>query len=278
MPSVLRIAGVFLLVGCCLEGRGAELMPPALERTISMLTGESLMPQASVLRIAGEAVYQVSVSSGGVPRNWILDAAGVPLHVQLLDREIPGPIRAILQNEARAGQKVISFARTYEEGKVVYEAEVGSLTAHTNITFSQEGKIISREVPPSALPLLIKKVLNKRFQGIKMEHCFRSEEDGDVYFTVTLPDPEKPRWITFDADGDIETETTRILAVDLADPVREAVQAALHLPGPLGAESSVRILKNTSEDGVVFEIWAFSEGKIKIFWVKPDGTVLDSAP
>ena len=173
---------------------------------------------------------------------------------------------------------MISFERTYEEGQIVYEAEVGSLTVHTNITFNQEGKIISREVPLSALPPLIKKVLNKRFEGFKMGLCFRSEEDEDVYFTVTLPDPVTPRRVTFDTDGDIEVETTRILAVDLADSVREAVQTTVHLPGPLGAESSVRILKHTSEDGVVFEIWAFTEGKIKIFWVKPDGKVSGSAP
>jgi len=278
ISSVLRFAGVFLVVVCCLKARGEGVIPPALERTIGVLTAESPMPQASVLQIAGETVYQVSLLAGGVPRNWILDAAGVPLHVQLLDREIPGPIRAILQNEARAGKKVISFARTYEEGQVVYEVEVGSLTAHTNITFSQDGKIISREVPLSALPPLIKKVLNKRFQGLKIEHCFQSEEDGDVSFTVTLPDAVTPRWVTFDADGDIEEETIRILAVDLVDAVREAVQTKLHLPGPLGADSSVRILKHTSEDETVFEVWAFTEGKIRIFWVKPDGTVSDSAP
>jgi len=276
--SVLRVAGMFLVEICNLEARGAEVIPAGLERTISVLAAESPMPEASALQIAGETVYQVSVSAGGVPREWILDAAGVPLHVQLLDREIPSAIRIILQNEVRAGKKVISFARTYEEGQIVYEAEVGSLTAHTNITFSHAGKIISREVPLSALPPLIKKVLNKRFPGCKMEHCFRSEEDGDVYFTVTLPDAVKPRWVTFDTDGDIEVETSRILAADLAEPVREAVQATLHLPGPLGPGDSVRILKNASEDGVVFEVWAFSEGKIKIFWVKPDGTVFDAAP
>jgi hypothetical protein len=269
---------LFLLLASHQAHPTAEGVPSPLLRTISALAPETPAPQPSAVKIAGETVFEVFIPHRGTARKWILDAAGVPLHVQLLESEIAGPIRAILQKEAGAGHPLLSLARTYEGGKVVYEAEVGTQANQTNITFSAEGKIISREISITALPQAVRRALNKRFQGAKKERCYRGEEDGDVFFTVTLPDPEKPRWITFDSDGDIEDETSKISLEELPAPVREAIQIRLHVQGVLGPEESVRVLKTTSEDGTVFEIWAFHEGKIQIFWVTPDGVVSDLAP
>ena len=148
-----------------------------------------------------------------------------------------------------------------------FEAEISGAKGAKTFGFYADGRPQSSEVSSTELPQRIAKVLKKRFSGSLPDKCFQSEEEGVAYFTVGLPRPNGPLWLTFDADGALSEQEERI---DWSEAPAALQNALLE---KLSTREHCRITRTTEGDHATFEIWVYTPEKLEIYSGSQDGTL-----
>jgi hypothetical protein len=249
----------------------AELPLPVQSTLESLAKGATLSPAATA-NVMGETLFEVRIKREDSERRWTLDANGVPIYVSILPTEAPEPVRKAIQQLGPKAGTLVSILRSYEEGKIVYEAIflVGRLRLVT--TLDQDGAVTSREIPISEPPKKLVGRANAIAQGFQIEHCYFSEIDKEAAYTFSTAHANGPRSITLAADGEL-IEDEEIVAWDrLPETIQNAITQKL------GTAEHVRAHQKKDDESTNYEIWAFNGGKLTIFWVSSEGVLSDTAP
>jgi hypothetical protein len=220
----------------------------------------------------GETLFDVRIKRDLVERHWTFDSHGVPIYVSILPAEAPEPIkRAIQQLGSKAGN-LLSILRSYEEGRIVYEAVflLGRLRLVT--TIDQDGAVTSREIPIAEVPQKLAARASAMTKGSKVEHCYYSENDKEAAYTFSIPQDSGPRSLTLDADGDLVEDEEIVPWERLPETIQTAITQKL------GTVEHVRTHQKKDDESTFYEVWAFNGGKLTIFWITADGMVSDTAP
>ena len=256
------------------QARGIDLneFPAPVQATIHVLSQGASVAVAGPSVVLGEPLFEAKISRDGIERQWTLDARGVPLTVSILAREAPEAVQKAIQSQVAKAGALTEILRSYEEGKVVYEAVFHSALGHLNYTIDGAGVITSREIPLSQVPPKVLKRSSGVLRGAAPAHCYYAEEDHEPYFTFSIAQAGGPRWVTLDAKGDLSEEEELITVERLPESVRSAIVQKL------GNMEHVRTLQKKDDASTQFEVWAFNAGKLVIFWVSSTGSVSDVPP
>jgi len=246
--------------------------PSPVQETINTLSQGHSVAVAGASVVLGESLFEAKISRDGVERRWTLDASGVPLTVSILPREAPEAVQKAIQTQAAKAGTLTEILRSYEEGKVVYDAVFRSALGQLSYTIDAAGLITSREIPLTQAPPKVLKRASALLKGAIPAHCYYSEEDHEPYFTFSTAQPSGPRWVTLDAKGDLSEEEELISKEQLPEPVKNAILQRL------GNTEHVRILQKKDDESTHFEVWSFNGGKLTIFWVSSDASLSDVPP
>jgi len=263
----LVIWAVFGLVFSPAAQTRADEIPPEIQSSLAILKQDPASVSIQSLVFLGEPLFIAAISAGPKVREWTFDAAGVPLSVELFQEELPATVQDALAKLLASGSVLGGLARTFEGGSLVFEIDIETPKGLKSISYFADGKLSSREISESELPAPVLKALKRRLNGESLEKCYRSEENGTVYFTAGLARPKGPVWLTFDAAGAVAQREERVEW----DAVPPAVQNALM--GKLNTKERLRIIRKTEDREVSFEVWAFTPEKLDIYSVTSEGVL-----
>ncbi|MEI6871252.1 MAG: hypothetical protein WCL08_03125 [Verrucomicrobiota bacterium] len=258
----------FCVLTCIYSTASPALEIPS-EVTISLgfLKQDSSTTNIETVVIMGEALYLAEVSAGGKAREWTFDASGVPLGVEIFNDELPPAVQSSVSRLLGSGGTLSALSRTFEHGRDVFEVEIATPKGTRAYAFYGDGRPQSTEVLTTELPPRLFKVLKKRFAGATPDKCFQSEDNGAIYFTVGLPRPNGPLWITFDAEGALSEQEERIEWSEAPPALQNA------LLEKFTTRDHTRIIRTNEGNEVTFEIWVYTPERLEIYSASQDGTL-----
>ena len=242
-------------------------IPPDVTASLNFLKQDPATTSIETVVATGETLFVAAVSAGGKVREWTFDASGVPLEVEIFKDELPPDVQSVLSKLLGTGGTISALHRTFERGKDVFEVEMTTPQGTKAVAFYADGRTQSSEVLTSELPQRLFKVLKKRFAGANPDKCFQSENNGAIYFTVGLPRPNGPLWVTFDAEGTLSEQEERIEWNDAPPGLQKA------LLEKLSTRNHTRIIRTTEGTEVTFEIWVYTPEHLEIYSGSSDGSL-----
>ena len=264
--TVRLLAACFLIVYSSIQTRADEI-PPGIQSSLAILKQDPASVSVKHLVFLGEPLFLAAISAGPKVREWTFDAAGVPLSVELFNEELPQPVQVALSKLLTGGNTLGGLVRTFEGGALIFEIDLETPKGPKSISYFADGKLFSKEISEAEVPAPVLKTLKRRLNGEPLEKCYRTEENGQVYFTAGIAHPTGTVWLTFDADGAVAEREERI-EWDAAPP---ALQTALL--NRLNTKERVRIIRKTEDREVSFEVWAFTPEKLDIYSASSEGAL-----
>lgn len=225
---------------------------------------------------AGENLYLVEVQVPGSSdtREWYFDAQGVPVGVQVFQKEVPQAMSDFLTPWLlRKTASVSGMVKIFDSGQLLFEVEVKTLRDSKLFGFYADGTSAHTQTELSALPESLQTSLKALLQTEgPLESILRLHGTIPALYQIAIKRPDKPLWITVDASG-AEVEREEIVAFkSTPDPVQAAVLAKT------GSSEGLRILLKRTGKTQEFAVQFFREAKLHTFRLTENGESLGPQP
>jgi hypothetical protein len=266
--SLLAQTALIAFLMACPTFQAAEL-PLAVAASIPQISPTASPGEITPFDDAGETLFIVEVQVPGSPetREWHFDAQGVPVGVQVFEKELPAALReALLPHLNKKGAEVSDAVKIFEAGKALFEVEITFGKESKVLGFYSDGRPAYTETDLQSLPKPLRKSINHLTQTEgTFENILRVEGRARELYQISINRPKQPLWITLDASGAV---LEREEVVDFkATP--EAVQSAILTKA--GSGDRVRVLLKRAGKTLEFEVHFFRDAKLHIFHLSQTG-------
>lgn len=252
----------------CATLHAAEL-PPPVAASIPQISPAASPGEITPFDDAGETLYIVEVQVPGrqETREWHFDAHGVPVGVQVFEKELPPALREALSPHLNRKDAELSDAvKIFEGDKAMFEVEITFGKESKVLGFYSDGRPAYTETDLQSLPKPLRKSVNHLTQTEgALENILRVERKGRELYQLALKRPQKPLWITLDASGAV---AEREEVVDFKN-TPESVQSAILAKA--GSGDCVRVLLKRTVKTVEFEVHFFRDSKLHFLHLSQTG-------
>ncbi|MEI6712443.1 MAG: hypothetical protein WCO60_01735 [Verrucomicrobiota bacterium] len=245
----------------------ADELPQNIQSSLTLLGNTGTKPTCEPTKFVGEPFFTVETILQNQTRDYTFDSAGVPVNIQVFREELPTPVELVLQQELNDTTAIASISRSFESGEPVFEIELRSNNTDRLLIVNPDGRIIAREIPPSALPNRVQKGIQKNLGALQIDKVLQCKENDSTYFTIGLLNGDFSKWVTVDDSGTFSEQEERVSITAVPAPVRTSIL------NKAGANEHLRILRKVVSNDVFFEIWILQAQKVEFFWVDSSGTM-----
>jgi hypothetical protein len=221
---------------------------------------------------AGESLYlvEVQVPGSSETREWYFDAQGVPVGVQVFQKEVPQALSEFLTPWLlRKNASVSGMVKIFDSGRPLFEVEVKTARDSRLFGFYTDGTPAHTQTELPALPEPLQTSLKALIQTEgPLESILRLQGTLPALYQLAIERPDKPLWITVDASG-AEVEREELVTFkSTPEAVQTAVLARTGSPGGL------RILLKQTGKTQEFTVYFFREAKLHTFRLTENGESL----
>ena len=247
----------------------AAVLPPTVAASLIQISPTASPGEITPFADAGETLYIVEVQIPGsqATREWHFDAQGVPVGVQVFEKELPQAVRAALTPHLnRKGAELSDAVKIFEADKALFEVEITCERESKVLGFYSDGRPAYTVADLHSLPKPLQKSANELAQTEgALENILRVERNGRALYQLSIHRPKKPLWITLHPSGAVEE---REEVVDFrATP--ESVQSAILAKADSG--DRVRVLLKQAGKTLEFEVHFFRDSKLHILHLSETG-------
>ena len=240
-------------------------LPPAVQQTIRTLVGTGRLVDVTRTNENGQVVYEVDMRREGVERSFTVAATGNLIARQLFLPELPAPVQQTVRAQFATG-KLLEVWWTDDDGEISYEAEWKVGATKRTASIAPDGRLTSLQVGLEEAPSAVRRSIEAKLAGGKVETLHRTEEDGESLYAIeALPGGRKISF-TVGLDGKLLSEG--ILLTDAPAPVQHTIKAQM-------SNGRLTELDRVTEDGeTLYEVKVSRDGRKHAFHVATDGTLL----
>jgi hypothetical protein len=249
-------------------------LPASVTASLTQIAPADTAPirEITPFTCAGESLYLVEVQVPGSSdtREWYFDAQGVPVGVQVFQKEVPQALSDFLTPWLlRKTASVSGMVKIFDSGQALYEAEVKTLRDSRLFGFYADGTPAHTQTELSALPEPLQTSLKVLLQTEgPLESILRLHCTIPPLYQLAIERPEKPLWITVDSSG-AEVEREELVAFkSTPDLVQTAVLVKT------GSVEGLRILSKRTGKTQEFTVHFFREAKLHTLRLAEDGEPL----
>ncbi len=267
-PAILLIC---LLPAFSLAGAEAAVkisdLPPAALKTVRTQLGTAKLGKIVKSVEGAEVSYDVEMMANGKTRTFTVSEEGELLALQVFLPETPRPVQqAIRAHTGRQGLGEI-FKHT-EDGEVTYEVEMTKGGKTRNFTLDAHGKLLEMQMFLEETPAPVRSAIQKELRGGSCDEIYKTTEEDEVNYDVTILRNGKSHSLTFDPAGNLVYQAEPIQLAEAPEPVRKTLTAQL-------AGSKLISLEKAVEDGeTTYEVEFVKAGKRQSLSLTPDGQIL----
>lgn len=210
----------------------------------------------------GDHVYEIEVINGEDKRFYTVGLDGTFQATQVRMNEVPEPVQKAIREQAGKA-RVLYIGRSELDAGQVYDALLLKDGKRRVVSIGVDGSIQAVQVGLNELPQPVQKTITATAGLAKVIYVGRSEEDGDVTFSVITVDNALKKEFVVGLNGEL-------LATVI--PVTEApdiVQRTLREKAGAGRVLHVQRLI----DGSGYDAEVFTGGKKTTISIAPDGKV-----
>ena len=208
----------------------------------------------------GDHVYEVEVLNGEDKRFYTLGLDGVFQATQMHMAELAEPVQKTIHEQAAKG-RVLDISRSETDAGQVYDVLILKDGKRRVVSVGVDGSVQAVQVSAAELPQPVQKTITATAGPAKPIYVGRSDEDGDVTFSVITVDNAVKKEFVVGLNGELLATV-----IPLAE-VSEVVQKTLR--DKAGAGRVLRVQKLT--DGSGYEADIFTGGKKLAVSVALDG-------
>ena len=236
-----------------------DLTPP-VQRAVNALQNNGQVKGIYLCDEDGDRVYEVEVLNGEDKRFYTIGLDGVFQATQMRMTELPEPAqKAIREQSAKA--RVLYISRSEVDAGQIFDVLLVSDGKRHVVSVGADGSVQAVQVALIETPQPVQKTIAATAGSAKVIYVGRSDDDGDVTFSVVTTDNAVRKEFVVGLDG-----TLLATIIPLAE-APEIVQKALR--DKAGAGRILHVQKLT--DGSGFEADLFSGGKKTTVSVALDG-------
>jgi hypothetical protein len=253
-------------------------LPASVAKSLAQIAPADTAPIIEITPFngAGESLYLVEIQIPGSSdkREWYFDAQGVPVGVQVFQKEVPRALSDFLTPWLlRKTASVSGMVKIFDSGHALFEVEVKALRDSRLFGFHADGTLAHTQTELSALPDLLQTSLKALLQTDgPLESILRLQGTIPALYQLAIERPDKPLWITVDASG-AEVEREELVAFKSTPyPVQTAVLAKT------GSGEGLRILSKRTGKTQEFTVHFFREVKLHTFRLTENGETAGPSP
>lgn len=240
-----------LLAGFVCPAQEAKLrrqlshVPPPVRKTIRAHLGGATLEGIDKNTDDGEVTYDVSIVRAGKERGFTVDSDGEMVDEQVFLDELPAAVQQGVRSHLGVST-LDEIDKSEEDGNVTYDVEITRHGQSCDFTLDDQGRLVNEEVLLMDLPAKVQQTIQKQLGAGALNEIDKSNEDGEVSYSVEMTAGDKTRSFTVGATGDlvdVEMFMTELPA---------AVQAAIQKETSGGAPEEIR--KCFDEDEVSYDV------------------------
>jgi len=242
--------------------------PAAVQKVIKQQMGTGELQGIDRTTDQGQVNYEVTVARDGKTRDFTVSQQGELIELQVFLEELPASVRQAVEKQTGGG-KIGDITRTTDEGQATYDFEVTRDDKTRAITLDAAGKMVESQVFLDETPTEVRKTIQSRTEGGKVEEIRKLIDEDEITYQVELTRNGKTLTLTLDAKGAVIEEEEAITLTDAPGPVQKAIntQAA--------GGKVVGITRTTEEGEVSFEVELAIAGKHKSVRMDAEGKISD---
>ena len=178
----------------------------------------------------------------------------------------PAAQTAIRQQVGAA--KLGEITKSIEKGEVVYEVEMTHQGKTRSFTLGADGKLLETQLFLEETPVVLRQAIQRELRGGKCGEIYKTTEEGDVNYDVSVIANGKTRLLTFDSAGSLVYQAEPIQLSEAPIAVQQALRGQLQNAKLASVEKAI-------EDGeLTYEVELIKAGKRQSLSIKPDGQVV----
>jgi len=264
-----------LLVLCLLAAApvaGAEPvqlseLSPAAQTAIRQQVGAAKLGEITKSIEKGEVVYEVEMTAQRKTRSFTVNDEGELVAVEVFLGEISRPLQKAVR--AHLGKGVLGdISKITEDGVVTYEVEMTHQGKTRSFTLGTDGKLLETQLFLEETPVVLRQAIQRELRGGKCGEIYKTTEEGDVSYDVSVIANGKTRLLTFDSAGSLVYQAEPIQLSEAPIAVQQALRGQLQNAKLASVEKAI-------EDGeLTYEVELIKAGKRQSLSIKPDGQVV----
>jgi len=208
----------------------------------------------------GDHVYEVEVINGEDKRFYTVGLDGTFQSTQVRMNEVPEPVQKAIREQAGKG-RILYIGRSELDAGQVFDVLLIKDGKRRVVSIGIDGSVQAAQVGSNELPQPVQKTITATAGLAKVVYVGRSEEDGDVTFSVVTMNNAVKKEFVVGLNGELLATV-----IPLAE-APEAVQKTFREKA--GTGRVLRVQKLT--DGSGYEADLFTGGKKITVSVGPDG-------
>ena len=243
-------------------------VPPAVQNGIQAQLGNGTLGAIERDESEGEVTYTVGITKSGRSRDYTLSEAGVLASMEVFLQETPPPVQKAIQTLVGQGT-VESIDKALDGSEVLYDVDWKDKAGATrSFTVSESGQLTSVQVDLKETPPAVQTAIVTEVGKDQLKEIFKSTDDNEVYYDVTINRGGKDRDFTVTVSGKLDSR--QVFLADLSPAVQSSIRRAIGKGKLLRIDEVFEMKKG----GFPYEVESVVNGKPYDFTIGPKGTFL----